>query len=333
MSCKTTNSPGDAGTRWIVHKLSSAKREERRGQSATADRSWGFLSKLQRVHWIAEEFESLVGGLYTDEVRDCLAYAWGFESLHDLEQAAPLRTAAMKKYAVGQIMGGRDPENDLLCYDEFLPPAALEARRRYQARRFHEWLDLDLQDARALVEALRPSAMVRRPCENRPLTQDSWRREDHEHQVAEEALALNPLDRRWVFIPPPGIFGKRKRQDLQLLMRSLSVETAKRCLAFILGHRNAKALERVSVASFSDLVHYTYDEDLTLADLLERRAFQVARAMMFLSLDEQSSRALIDRLRPSARQRLFIRGFESAAAQGLEEEHDAETWRRLNQRP
>jgi hypothetical protein len=141
--------------------------------------------------------------------------------------------------------------------------------------------------------------MVRRQSEDGELAPRVWKDSDESKNDEEYHLRLNPADKQWVFLPLTS-FAKRKRKELQRFIPGLSVTTAKRCYAFICGHRNWHAMERAWDSPQPFPMNCSYDEGLDLAQLEERHAFQTTRAMLALSLSEQLSRDLINRLRPSA---------------------------------
>lgn len=122
-----------------VRELSKEEKAQRR-EGAHGDRAWRFVPTGDRAKHAAWRLKKLVDGLCLMRAQALVAFIYGYDNW-----GAMLKDKERGEVDVGEL-------------DEYLGPEVLACRLEYQARRVHQWLDLDLERSRHLIDLLRPSA-------------------------------------------------------------------------------------------------------------------------------------------------------------------------------
>lgn len=132
--------PVDSGRRMVARALQAEERELRhaaRGSSKGAKGQRVYLP-IERVKHAGKRLRKLIVDLKLGHAYECTAYILGFKSWNEL-------------------MHDEERHLKLSAFDDELTADELEPRRGFQALRVHEWLDLDKQKSRLLIELVRPS--------------------------------------------------------------------------------------------------------------------------------------------------------------------------------
>jgi hypothetical protein len=303
----------------IAKQRPNEERQARLAQRRESGDGPRFLPHYEHLKKVAFEFKKSVNGLKLAGAQNCLAYMFGFRNLSELQDTLKVNNAV------------DDGERWLIDYDERLDPEALELRRSLQAQRLTEWLDIEAEGARHLVELLRPSAASRkaRSDDDSTASFDSRSVSAEDDGEGDEEIAHDLADLQWRFLPPLD-FALQKQRELKTCLPRLSHSVSKRCMARIYGYRQWTELE--AAAQGPEVRLPEFDEDLPPLALEERRSFQARHAQQMLSLDPVNSRALIDLLQPSARGRSrLLRNAPMPNVSNGEDEFDALVWQRINQ--
>jgi len=298
--------------RIVVKPLLPLERTARQLADPDYDKPCHFLPTLKFIGRKAKAFKRLVAGLSLSNARECLAFIYGFARYSELHPMALVTEGRA-------FAANLDLDSEL--YDEDLSAERLEARRNYQSRRLHAWSNLDLQQSRALIDELRPSAIRVKIDAPLPDPDEYESEKDDDQSVADKAFQ---------FVPHSIIAAARKATKIQKLVPGITMGQARRGLAYAYGFASWTRLSAEVHAPREGDVQWLDDESLPLEQLRERRDFQARRIQQALPLDFAHSRALVAIIQPSA-------GLSSTSEADLstssdvDEEYDKRIWHRINQ--